>query len=173
MFSPFEDVLGVGLSNGFQSLIIPGAGEPNIDTYENNPFATRKERAEQTVKNLLEKVPSEMITLDPNFVGNVADSREDITLQKNKINFEANNPTQNYQRPFISQTTRLKRKLKRKQKNVIDEQTLKLQKMIEKRRIANEKRSIQAKERKKKQFQEQDVEKTKTLPALQRFLRKN
>lgn len=39
---PYEDVLGVGHSRGYSSLVIPGSGEANFDEYEDNPFETKR-----------------------------------------------------------------------------------------------------------------------------------
>lgn len=70
-FCPYEDVLGIGHSNGFQSIVIPGSGDPQFDSLESNPYATDKSLNNQTVHKLLDKIQPEMIQLNPELVGKI------------------------------------------------------------------------------------------------------
>src|SRR5689334_4197514 len=73
-FCPFEDIAGVGYATGFSSFVVPGSGEPNIDTFEANPYATAKQKQESEIKKLLEKLPPDTVSLDTNFIGKVKPS---------------------------------------------------------------------------------------------------
>lgn len=55
-----------------------GAGEPNFDSFESNPFQNTKQRQEGEVQTLLNKLSHEMIGLDASFVG---------TLDKGRISY--------------------------------------------------------------------------------------
>lgn len=85
-FCPHEDVLGIGHGHGFESILIPGAGEPNFDSYESNPFMTKSQRREMEVKSLLEKIPAELITENPSHLGAVnVKSLKEIMEKKAEI----------------------------------------------------------------------------------------
>ena len=89
-FCNYEDILGVGQETGFTSLIIPGAGEPNFDAFESNPFMTKSQRREMEVKSLLDKIQPELITLDPNELLKVNVSAFQSKVQERKIIKDAN-----------------------------------------------------------------------------------
>lgn len=90
-FRPYEDVLGIGHSTGWSSILIPGAGEPNFDSWVANPFETSKQRREKEVRSLLDKLPPESIMLDPTKIGTVRPmkKREKPTKQEREAEMEA------------------------------------------------------------------------------------
>ncbi|OIW01716.1 hypothetical protein TanjilG_05169 [Lupinus angustifolius] len=89
-FRPYEDVLGIGHSQGWSSILIPGAGEPNFDSWVANPFETSKQRREKEIRSLLDKLPPETIMLDPSKIGTVQTTKkEKKTKQERESEMEA------------------------------------------------------------------------------------
>eukprot|EP00123_Amoebidium_parasiticum_P011319 comp20647_c1_seq1/m.26757 comp20647_c1_seq1/g.26757 ORF comp20647_c1_seq1/g.26757 comp20647_c1_seq1/m.26757 type:complete len:542 (-) comp20647_c1_seq1:881-2506(-) len=135
MFVPYEDVLGIGHSKGMASIVVPGAGEANFDTLEVNPYATKKQRQEKEVKQLLEKIPSTMITLDPDFIGRVDRAPKEVLDEERKKAFEANNPGASYEEAVSNKArgrnTAAKRYL-RKQKNIVDQRKMEIRERLAK-----------------------------------------
>ncbi|OTA94043.1 hypothetical protein M434DRAFT_395117 [Hypoxylon sp. CO27-5] len=156
---PFEDILGLGHDEGFSSIIVPGAGEPNFDALEVNPFETAKQRQETEVKSLLNKLQPEMIALDPNFIGNLdlrsekqRQAEKDLDAKPVDIETEIRNKAR-------GKNSALRRYLrKQRAKNIIDEKRLKVDELW--------KEQLQEREKKHK---EKEVE---LGPALARFAKK-
>lgn len=99
-FVTFEDFAIVGLQGGISSMVVPGSGEPNLDSNVANPFETAKWRQEQEVRHLLDKLPPQMITLDPETVFHVGKienkhkERTDRLKKKRMIKVDANEQAQ-------------------------------------------------------------------------------
>jgi U3 small nucleolar RNA-associated protein 7 len=103
-------VAGLGTSKGFSSIIVPGAGVPFYDTFENNPFESRKQKRETLVHQLLEKLPPETITIDPNVLGGMS------RLSKEQLDADEKAETERKQREHIE---RVMAKKKTKGRNKI------------------------------------------------------
>ena len=61
----------VVLLNFFYRFFLSGAGEPNFDSFESNPFQNTKQRQEQEIQTLMQKLSHEMIGLDASFIGSL------------------------------------------------------------------------------------------------------
>jgi len=130
-FRPFEDVCGIGHARGISSIVIPGSGEPNLDTTEHNtnPYQDVKQRQEAEVRALMDKLSPDMIALDADQVGGIEESDPHKRLERlQDIKDAANAKVVPVKRQKAKKRGRSKiqTKLRRKHKNVVDKNTVKL-----------------------------------------------
>ena len=165
-FRPFEDVCGIGHINGYSSIVIPGSGEPNLDSmeYNTNPYQDKKQRREAVVKSLLDKLSPDMIALDPDVIGTIESDLQARQAEYNEKVEEANQKKQDAKRNKIKHKMRGKnkigKKIKRKQQNVIDANVEKWKQSLKE----------QTKDKKRKNDEMDDTIQTNDAPsALKRF----
>ncbi|KAI8945209.1 WD40-repeat-containing domain protein [Xylaria longipes] len=158
---PLEDVLGIGHDEGFSSIIVPGAGEPNMDVTEVNPFETVKERQDSEVKSLLNKLQPEMIALDPTFIGNLDLRSEEQRQAERDLDAKPVDVETEIRKKARGKNSALRRYLrKQRAKNVIDEKRLKVDEIW--------------KEQQQQRREQQKKEKEADLgPALARFAKRD
>jgi len=155
---PFEDVLGIGHDKGFSSILVPGAGEANFDAMELNPYETTKQRQEAEVKMLLNKLQPGTISLDPNFVGNLDLASHETRMREKDLDRKPEDKIDQVKDRGRGRNSALRRLQRKRTKNVIDEQRLRIEEL-------RKKQSAKEQEKLKKQEAEYG-------PALARFARK-
>jgi U3 small nucleolar RNA-associated protein 7 len=136
-FRPYEDSLLFGHQKGISSIVVPGSGEPNFDSYAANPFETNKQRRENTVQNLLDKLQPEMIQLDPNNIGRVDRTPQDILASERKKSREANAAIAKANKKVIKKTrgrNKLGKRIKRKARNIVTKERMLRVEQSEKRK---------------------------------------
>jgi len=155
-FCPYDDVLGVGHSSGISSLIIPGSGEPNFDSFVANPYATTKQKREAEVHQLLDKLPPEMIVVDPEAIGKVKVDPKEVQKERQQKQIKAELARRGSQREKNEEKKRMKgknkssKRFRKKQQNVIDDK--KFQQLQDKaarskaNKVANSSAALQSKD---------------------------
>ena len=148
-FRPFEDVCGIGHTMGISSIVIPGSGEPNLDSMEHftNPYMDNKQRREAEVRSLLEKLSPDMIALDPDAIGSVEESNliqrrqrmRDVAEEADVRKAEEMEALKNKkEKKRMRGRSKIAKKLARKHKNIIDDNMLKLKELREKEKAERE-----------------------------------
>ena len=150
-FRPYEDVVGIGHAGGVSSIVVPGSGEPNLDSMEHftNPYMDSKQRREAEVRSLLEKLSPEMISLDPDSVGGIEESNliqrqqrlRDVAMEADARKAVDDEEAKNKkEKKRMRGRSKIAKKLRRKQKNIIDENVIKLRELRDSEKTEREKR---------------------------------
>jgi len=171
-FRPFEDVCGIGHSHGVSSIVIPGSGEPNLDSLEHNlnPFADTKQRRETEVRSLLDKLSPDTIGLNgAAAVGSITvpvkyeqDQKHQIMAEAGEANNkDTNDEKKKKKKNRMRGKNKIGRQLSRKRKNIIDQKVLFLKE--------EQKKIIEAKNQPADYKSEKEKKKEEAPAALKRF----
>jgi U3 small nucleolar RNA-associated protein 7 len=156
---PFEDLLGVSHSAGFSSIIVPGAGEPNFDAYEVNPYENVKQRQETEIRSLMTKLQPEMISLNPDYIGNLDLMSAEQRKAEKDLDKKPVDPIADIKNRGRGKNSSLRKYLRKKgSKNIVDEKRMRIEDL---RKSQHEKHKNRLKET------EEELG-----PALSRFVRK-
>jgi U3 small nucleolar RNA-associated protein 7 len=156
---PFEDLLGVSHNEGFATVVVPGAGEPNFDSFEANPYENTKQRQEAEVRSLLNKLQPEMISLNPGYIGNLDLLSAEQRKAEKDLDKKPADPIADIKNRGRGKNSSLRKYLRKKgSRNIIDERRLKIEEL--------------RKSQSQKQMERLKATEEELGPALGRFTRK-
>lgn len=156
---PFEDVLAVSHSAGFSSILVPGAGEPNYDALEVNPYENTKQRQDTEVRSLQNKLQPDTISMNPDFIGNLDSRSAEEKKAERDLDKKPVDPIADIKNRGRGKNSSLRKHLRKKgTRNIIDEKRMRLEEAFKSQGV---------------KAQQKLLDKTDRLgPALGRFARK-
>ena len=142
-FRPLEDFLCISHSHGVSTIVVPGAGEANYDSYEANPFQNNRQSREGEIQGLMNKLSPDMIGIQDKEggVGSLDKDQESLRAEHKAIFQSANEGDGKKKKDAHKMRGRNKisAKLRRKQKNVVDAATVKMREKLEQEKKDREK----------------------------------
>lgn len=141
-FVPFEDILSFGHERGVKNIIVPGSGEANFDSLEINPFESAKQRQQTEVRSLINKLPYDMISLNPEEIGTVDKRASTVRLTAKDLSQVSKEPQEvkiDIKPKVKGKNSALRRHLRKKSKNVIDERKLRIESNLKKEKELRQK----------------------------------
>ena len=124
-------------------MMVPGSAEANFDTFEANPYESRKGRREGEVVSLLEKLPPETIMLEPDKINTVERNQKERQKEMQAAK-QARLDELNANKRVKKKTrgrSKIGRKLAKKQSNIVDEKRQQRQEQLEEMRRKRKQRA--------------------------------
>ncbi len=70
--------MGITMTGGFESILVPGSAYLNYDTFRDEVAQNKAQKRENEVKRLLDKLPLSSIMLQPDLIGKIDPTSKEI-----------------------------------------------------------------------------------------------